>query len=161
MSSLVEIVARPNAHGQILSIDGEEMGGGPYWLTLNRAQSSVVVSRIPVWADGWPEVFRALRAVVEAWEMSNATEAPLVPDHGYAKRLWAAAAVIARAGKIPTCAGILARVHPAPRAPRQAPRWPAGRVLSHDPSTGEAIVVYGGWGPQGLVGGTVVVGGRR
>lgn len=155
-----EVIIRANIHGQQLSIDGEEMGGGPYWLTLNRAQSSVAVKRLPVWADGWPAVYGALRAVVGAWEMAPAEHAPRVPEHDYAKRLWAAASAIARSGKVPTCWNVLAKVHPEPR-PKKAPRWPVGRVLSHDPRTGEAIVVYGGWGPQGLVGGTVVVGGRR
>ena len=142
-----EVIIRANIHGQQLSIDGEEFGGGPYWLTLNRAQSSVAVKRLPVWADGWPAVYSALRAVVGAWEMAPA-------DH--AKRLWAAASAIARSGKTPTCWSVLAKVHPEPKV-RRAPRWPVGRVLSHDPRTGEAIVVYGGWGHQGLVGGGSVL----
>lgn len=158
----VEIIARTNPHNQTLSIDGEEMGGGPYELCVNRAHAPVSVRRLPVWARGWPDVWTVLRACVTAFELAPTDRQPMIPGAtvDYARALWACASSLARRGKPVTCWTVLAALHPAPRVPR-APRRQVGRVLTHDPTTGEPVIIYGGRGPQGLDGGTIVVGGHR
>ncbi len=43
---MFEITARTNAHNQTLSIDGEEFGGGPYQVCVNRAHAPVLAGHL-------------------------------------------------------------------------------------------------------------------
>lgn len=72
------IVSRTNIHHQTLSICGEDMGGGPYVLDLNGAHEPVRVRTIPVWARGWHDVYRVLRAVLTAWDLAPTVRQPAV-----------------------------------------------------------------------------------
>ena len=154
---MFEITARTNAHNQTISIDGEEFGGGPYQVCVNRAHAPVSVSKIPVWADGWHQVWCVLRALLSAWEFNADDRQPKTPAESIvcARLLWRAAVKLARAGKLVTCWSILAAAYPTPRKPCK-PRRLVGRLLSHT-TDGRAIVVYGGRGVRGLDGGTIVV----
>ena len=154
---MFEITARTNAHNQTLSIDGEEFGGGPYQVCVNRAHAPITISKIPVWADGWHQVWSVLRALLSAWEFNADDRQPKTPAESIecARLLWRSAVKLARAGKPVTCWSILAVAYPAPRKPGK-PRRLVGRLLSHTPD-GRSIMVYGGRGVRGLDGGTIVV----
>ena len=154
---MFEITARTNAHNQTLSIDGEEFGGGPYEVSINRAHAPVQVRKLPIWASSWHVVWSALRAMLSAWEFNADERQPTTPAASIdcVRLLWQATVKLARAGKPVTCWSILAAAYPAPRAPGK-PRRLVGRLLSHT-LDGHAIMVYGGRGVRGLDGGTIVV----
>lgn len=113
---MFEITARTNDHNQTLSIDGEEFGGGPYAVCVNRAHMPVSVSKIPVWASEWHQVWSVLRAVLSAWEFNVDDRQPKTPAESIAcaRLLWRAAVKLARSGKAVTCWSILAAAYPAP-----------------------------------------------
>lgn len=154
---MFEITARTNLHNQTLTIDGQEFGGGPYQVCVNRAHAPISVTKLPMWANDWPQVWTALRAMVGAWEFNVDDHQPRTPAEAIecARLLWRAAVKVARAGKPVTCWSILAAAYPPPRKPCK-PRRLVGRLLSHMPD-GRSIMVYGGRGVQGVDGGTIVV----
>jgi hypothetical protein len=111
---MFEITARTNANHQTLSIDGEEFGGGPYQVCVNRAHAPVSVNKLPVWADGWPRVWIVLRAMLGAWEFNTDERQPKTPAEAIecARLLWRSAVKLARSGKPVTCWSILAAAYP-------------------------------------------------